>query len=121
MSLAYYLVYFLCDYRLTVSQNAVGAAYGILQGFCNFSQTVFPIFIGQLVDRAPSKMEGFYRVFACLLLLTVFSIFLIVLLLKNDQRYFLQSKCEDPKEFETILQRAHSNAKRPYIDLNKHL
>lgn len=48
--------------RLTVSPNAFGTAYGILQGFCNFSQTVFPIIIGQLIDTAPTKMIGFHRV-----------------------------------------------------------
>jgi hypothetical protein len=73
------------------------------------------------VDRAPNKMEGFYRVFECLVLLVAFSFFLIYILLKNDERYFLQSKCEEPREFEAILQQAHNKIRQPYIGLNKHL
>ena len=66
---------------------------------------MFPILIGQVVDRSSNKMEGFYRVAGCLILLTILSLVLNAVLLKNDQRYYLQSKYEDPREFEAELKK----------------
>jgi len=86
------------DTRLTVSKNAFGTAYGILQVFCNLLQTIFPIVVGQLIDTAPTKRIGFNRAAGYLLLLVAVSFSLALLLVKKDKKYSSKCECEDEHE-----------------------
>ena len=86
-------------------RNAFGTAYGILQGFCNFLQTVFPVLMGQVIDTAPTKMSGFRKAAECLLMLVGVSLSLTLMLIGKKYSSltgYQEDKEEDMVELATI-------------------